>query len=154
MSVNQFTGQEVELAVSYDAGTTYVVLGMMTNKGLDSTLDTIDVTADDSPSGYREKIQSFKTISLSGDCIVGKSATRGVAANDLERFFHDPSSKSLTDNAVYFRLTRPKGAATTREYKGEYILTGVNVAFPADGACTMSITAESTGAIVITDSDD
>lgn len=148
-----FTGKDVALEISYDLDTpVYVRLGRCTAKSRSLTVDTIDVTADDSPSSFREFIETFVGGSFSFSVYAGDDAARAAAIDDLDEFIKDPSAQSKTNRRVLLKTVRPKnGAAATRTETAEFILTSISEENPHDGAVAYSFEATQTSEPTITD---
>lgn len=154
-----FSGQNTVLSIGYGAGTTpTITIGRVTTKTLNSTLDNIDVTADDSAGQIREYIETFIGQTLSFSAYTGKDSARAAAVDDLEEFFYDPTAQTQTDRVIRVKLTRPKSAvggppevAQTRSYEMDVLISSLNLEAPHDGAVSFSFEGNSTSAVTITD---
>ena len=149
-----FAGKDTVLEFGYGAGATvFKVAGRCTSKALNTTMDSIDVTADDSPNNMREFLETFIGQTLNFAVYTGKDVARAGAVDELEKFLNDPSTQTQTDRTMTVRLTRPVSAvaATNREYVMDILPSSWNIDMPSDGAVTITIDANTTSAVVITD---
>lgn len=145
-----FVGRDVvvEYAIAKEdalvGALTWATLGMMRGKTMKTSWDTVDVTADDSPSFTKENLVTFKSVEFSGDGV-----SRTEAAYNQKTFKAHVINPPLgTDNQpkVWFRLTDPDGST----YVGPFIVNEWSDERPyADGA-TWSLSAMSNGAVTYT----
>lgn len=114
-------------------------LGMMRGKSMKTSWDTVDTTADDSPSFTKTSLVTFKAVEFSGD---GVSYTDAV---HNQKILHTQvvSPGIATDNQpkVWFRLTDPDGS----KYTGPFIVSEWSDDRPYADTATWSITAMSNG---------
>lgn len=149
-----FAGKDTVLEFGYGSGaSTFKVAGRCTSKALNSTMDSIDVTADDSPNNMREFLETFIGQTLNFAVYTGKDVARAGAIDELEVFLNDPSSQTMTDRTLTIQLTRPVSAAvpTNRVYTMDILPTSWNIDMPSDGAVTLTMDANTTSAVDITD---
>ncbi len=149
-----FAGKDTVLEFGYGAAaSTFLVAGRCTSKALNTTMDSIDVTADDSPNNMREFLETFIGQTVNFAVYTGKDIARAAAIDALELFLNDPSTQTETDRTLTIRLTRPVSAAvpTNREYVMDVLPSSWNIDMPSDGAVTITIDGNTTSAVVITD---
>ncbi len=145
-----FVGRDVlvEFAIAdEDASSgslTWLTLGMMRGKSMKTSWDTVDTTADDSPSFTKTSLVTFKAVEFSGD---GVSYTDAVY-NQSTLKAHVISPGSTTDNQpkAWFRLTDPDGST----YMGPFIVSEWSDERPYSDTATWSITAMSNGDVAFT----
>ena len=151
-----FTGRDFALSIGYGAGaSTFERVGRATSKTYNSTLDTIDVTADDSPGQRREYIESYIGDTFSFSVFTGTDAARASVIDDLEVFYNTPSSQAQIERKITVELVRPKSDAASvaqiRTYVFDAIITGFNREGTNDAAVSFSIDLQVTGDVTITD---
>ena len=121
---------------------TFLPIGAMRGKALSTTLDTIDVTADDSVGAFRETLTTFKNMTFTGDGISRK--TDGATSNQVALYTY-----VLTDEnpVAWFRFTFKDLTITAF-----MVITAFDREAPYDDAITFSleatVTASDFGVIV------
>mgnify|MGYP000347897233 CR=1 FL=1 len=149
-----FAGKDTVLEFSYGAATSdFQIAGRCTSKTLNSTMDNIDVTADDSPGNIREFLETFIGQTVNFAVYTGKDVDRAGAIDELEKFLYDPSTQSQDDRKLTVKLTRPvsAAAATNRTYVMDLLPSSWNIEMPSDGAVTLTMDGNVTSAVTITD---
>ena len=149
-----FAGKDTVLEFGYGAGAvTFLVAGRCTSKALNTTMDSIDVTADDSPNNMREFLETFIGQTINFAVYTGKDIARAAAIDALELFLNDPATQTKTDRTLTVRLTRPVSGAsdTNRIYTMDVLPSSWNIDMPSDGAVAVTIDGNTTSAVVITD---
>lgn len=126
------------------SGLTWLELGMLRSKSLNTNWDVADTTADRSPDQTKTQLTTFKNHEFSGD---------GVSYDDtvhnqelLEQHVVSPPSETQNAPKVWFRLTYPSG----KKYTGPFLVTEWSNDSPYSDAATWSITASSNGAVEFT----
>lgn len=142
-----FTGRDVILefaiadeAASY-AGLTFKVLGMMRDKGMDVTWDTVDATADKSPQFTKENLVTFKQVEFSGSGVARTEALHNQA--ELKAHAYNPGSATGNQPKVWLRQTSPDGVTY-----GPFIVNKWSSASPHSDVVTWDMGAMSNGAVV------
>lgn len=122
---------------------TFKTLGMMRGKELNATWDTVDTTADKSPSFTRTSLVTFKAVEFSGD---GVSYTDDVYNQlEFERHVVNPPASTGYQPKVWFRFTYPN-----KIYQGPFIVSSFGNSNAYDAESTWSISANSNGDVVLT----
>lgn len=145
-----FVGRDVlvEFAIAdedADSGAlVWQTLGMMRGKSMKTNWDTVDTTADDSPSFTKTSLVTFKAVEFSGD---GVSYTDAIYnQNTLKAHVVSPGSATAYQPKVWLRLTDPD----TSTYVGPFIVSQWSDDRPYADTATWSITAMSNGDVVYT----
>lgn len=141
-----FTGRDVVIefaiadeAASY-AGLTFKVLGMMRDKGMNVSWDTVDVTADKSPQFTKENLVTFKQVEFSGSGVARTEAIHNQA--ELKSHIYNPGSATSNQPKIWLRQTAPDGVTY-----GPFIASSWNSAAPYADGVTWELSAMSNGAI-------
>lgn len=123
---------------------TFVRLGMMRGKTMKTSWDTVDVTADMSPSFTKENLVTFKGVEFSGD---GISYGEDVSNQKLMKVqVINPSLSTDSQPKVWLQMIDPDGDV----YQGPFIVNEWSDERPyADGA-SWSISAMSNGNVTYT----
>lgn len=146
----QFVGRDVVLnfaigTESVDPATlTFKRLGMMRTKSMRTSWDTVDTTADMSPSFTKTNLVTFKMVEFTGD---GVSYGEDLA-NQKEFKAHVISPGSGTGNQpkVWLQMIDPDGDT----YQGPFIVNEWSDERPYSDVATWSTAAMSNGAVVFT----
>lgn len=136
----------VEFAIAdenaLEGSLTWLTLGMVRGKAINTTWDTADSTADKSADFTKTALVTFKNVEFSAD---------GVSYDDevfnqetLEAHVVSPSGAGAQPKA-WFRLTYPSG----KKYTGPFIVTSWGNESPYDNVTTWSIAAMSNGEVVL-----
>lgn len=144
--MSAFVGRDfiVNFAIAKeDASTASLVwqrLGMMRGKKMGGNWDTVDTTADLSPSFTKTNLVTFKDVSFEGD---GVTYSDTLFNQDAFRQ-HVLSPGSTTDNQpkVWLQLIFP---STGKKYEGPFIVTKWEDDAPYADAAKWSISAKSNG---------
>jgi predicted secreted protein len=141
-----YTGRDVliEFAIAKEdatyAGLTWSTLGMMRDKGMDVSWDTVDATADDSPQFTKENLVTFKMVEFSGSGVSRTEALHNQKA--LKAHVYNPPVGTDYQPKVWIRQTAPDGVTY-----GPFIVNKWSDANPYSDVGTWDITAMSNGAI-------
>lgn len=125
-------------------------LGALRGKGLETSWDTTDVTADDSPDNQTEELVTFVSTSLSLD---GISRGAEIANQDvLEDYVNNAANVARFQPRGWVRVTRPSAyqGATSKIYTFPCLFTSFSIDAPYDGGVTYSSEATSQGRVAIT----
>jgi predicted secreted protein len=146
----QFVGRDVvvNFAIALEsadpAGLTFKRLGMMRGKSMKTSWDTVDTTADMSPSFTKTNLVTFKSMEFSGD---GVSYGEAVAnQKELKAHVINPGSGTSNQPKVWLQMIDPDGD----KYQGPFIVSEWSDERPYADAATWSITAMSNGAVTYT----
>lgn len=141
-----FTGRDVQIefaiadeSASY-AGLTFLPLGMMRDKGMDVTWDTVDATADDSAEFTKENLVTFKMVEFSGSGVARTESVHNQAT--LKAHVYNPGAGTGNQPKVWLRQTAPDGVTY-----GPFIVNKWTNASPYADVVTWDMTAMSNGAI-------
>jgi predicted secreted protein len=138
---------QVEFAIAaedaIEAGLTWKTLGMMRGKSLNTSWDTADTTADDSPNATKPALATFRNVEFSGDGVSYDDAVHNQ--EDLEAHVANPSATGGHPKA-WFRITYPSG----KKYTGPFMITEWANDSPYSDTATWSIAATSNGAVTFT----
>lgn len=141
-----FTGRDVVIefaiadeAASY-AGLTFKVLGMMRDKGMNVSWDTVDATADKSAQFTKENLVTFKQVEFSGSGVARTEALHNQA--ELQAHIYNPGSATANQPKVWLRQTDPRGVTY-----GPFIASSWNSAAPYADVATWELAAMSNGAV-------
>lgn len=143
----KFTGRDVmvEFCIADEdatyAGLTFKVLGMMRDKGMDLSWDTVDATADDSPAFTKENLVTFKSVEFSGSGVARTEAIYNQA--ELKAHVYNPGSGTANQPKVWIRQTAPDGVTY-----GPFIVNSWSSASPYADVVTWDFSAMSNGNIV------
>lgn len=144
-----FVGRDVtvEFALSDETvaigSLSWLTLGMMRGKTFNTSWETADTTADDSPAYTKTQLVTFKNVEFSGDGVTYTDAAFNQAA--FKAHVINPPAGTGNQPKVWFRLTAPDGVTV-----GPFIVTEWNEERPYADAATWSITAMSNGAVTFT----
>ena len=146
----QFVGRDVivNFAIAKEdadpAALTFKRLGMMRGKSMKTSWDTVDTTADMSPSFTKTNLVTFKAVEFSGD---GVSYGEDVA-NQKAFKVQAISPGATTDNQpkVWLQMIDPDGD----KYQGPFIISEWSDDRPYSDAATWSLTAMSNGDVAFT----
>lgn len=141
-----FTGRDVavEFAIAKEDASvgslSWQLLGMMRQKSMKTSWDTVDTTADNSPQFTKTNLVTFKSVEFSGD---GVSYTDALY-NQQTFKAHVLNPGSTTDNQpkVWIRMSGPDGV-----YQGPFIVSEWSDERAYAEASTWSMTAVSNGAV-------
>lgn len=122
----------------------YKVLGMMRDKNLSTTWDTVDTTADKSPNFTKTSLVTFKNVEFSGGGVSYSEAVHNQAL--LEAHVVNPPQATGHQPKAWFRLTYPGG----KKYTGPFIVSEWSNASPYADAATWTIKAASNGDVTLT----
>lgn len=117
-----------------------VDLAEITSFTLDTTMDTIEVTAMGSQS--RNYVQGLNTFTVSGDCIIESTdaATQYTDITQLEAVANGTGDPTGT------LILYPEGTGTGGiKLSGNVVVTGFSMTGSFDGVVTGSFTAQGTG---------
>lgn len=125
-------------------GLTFKRLGMMRDKSMKTSWDTVDTTADQSPDFTKTNLVTFKSSEFSGS---GVSYDDDIY-NQVEFRAHSISPGAGTANQpkAWLQLIYPNGSM----YEGPFIISEFTDDSPYSDAATWSMTAMSNGAVVYT----
>lgn len=141
-----FTGRDVtiEFAIAAEdasyAGLTFFTLGMMRDKGMDVSWDTVDATADDSPQFTKENLVTFKQVEFSGSGVARTEALHNQA--QLKAHIYNPGAGTGNMPKIWLRQTAPDGVTY-----GPFIANKWSSASPHADVVTWDMGAMSNGAI-------
>jgi predicted secreted protein len=146
----QFVGRDVvvNFAIGLESvdpdSLTFKRLGMMRTKSMRTTWDTVDTTADMSPSFTKTNLVTFKMVEFSGD---GVSYGEDLA-NQKEFKAHVISPGAGTGNQpkVWLEMIDPDGD----KYRGPFIVNEWSDDRPYADVATWSTSAMSNGAVAFT----
>lgn len=141
-----FVGRDVtmEFAIAKEDASvgslTWQSLGMMRQKSMKTSWDTVDTTADKSPAYTKTNLVTFKSVEFSGD---GVSYTDALY-NQQTFKAHVVNPPAATDNQpkVWLRMTGPDGV-----WIGPFIVTEWSDERAYSDACTWSLSAMSNGSV-------
>lgn len=121
----------------------YQMLGMMRDKEVTASWDTVDTTADKSPNYTRTSLVTFKAVEFSGS---------GVSYDDevhnqlmFEQHCVNPPAATNYQPKVWLRITYPN-----KVYEGPFIVSEFGNSTAYDAEATWSITANSNGDVALT----
>ncbi|MBB3193936.1 phage tail tube protein [Roseateles terrae] len=126
------------------SGLTYKRLGMMRGKGMKASWDTVDTTADQSPSFTKTNLVTFKSAEFSGDGVTYTDAV--FNQKELKAHVISPGAATANQPKVWFQIIYPDGS----KYEGPFIVTEWSDDSPYSDAATWSISAMSNGAVNFT----
>lgn len=144
-----FVGRDVllEFAIAKEdavlGALTFQTLGMMRQKSMKTSWDTVDTTADNSPAFTKTSLVTFKSVEFSGD---GVSYTD--AAYNQQTFkaqVINPGAATDNQPKVWIRMTGPDGV-----YVGPFIVSEWSDDRAYANEATWSISASSNGAVTFT----
>lgn len=139
---------QVEFAIAQEdaaVGTlTWLTLGMMRGKSINTSWDTADSTADDSPDFTKTSLVTFKNVEFSGDGVSYDDAVYNQET--LEAHVVSPGAATSNQPKAWFRLTYPSG----KVYVGPFLITEWSNDSPYSDTATWSITASSNGQVTLT----
>lgn len=124
---------------------TFKRLGMVRAKGLETSWETTDTTADMSPDYTKTSLVTFKEVKLSFDGVTYDDDVYNL--NEFEQAVVSPGAGSGYQPKIWFRLSFSDFGKT---YQGPFIATSFKNDAPYDGACTWSSEATSNGAVTLT----
>jgi hypothetical protein len=128
----------------------WLKLGALRGKGLETSWDTTDLTADDSPANQTEERATFVSTTLSLD---GISRGAEIANQDvLEDYVNNSADTNNFQPLGWVRVTRPsqKGGNSNKIYTFPCLFTSFSIDAPYDGGVTYSSEASAQGKISIT----
>lgn len=144
-----FVGRDVlmEFAIAKEDASvgslSWQTLGMMRQKSMKTSWDTVDTTADKSAAFTRSSLVSYKNVEFSGD---GVSYTDSVHNQQmLKAQVISPGAGTDNQPKVWFRMTGPDG-----QYVGPFIVSEWTDDRPHDDTATWSISASSNGNVSFT----
>lgn len=151
---DKYVGRDVVVEVYLDCTETaptsgWLRLGALRGKGLETSWDTTDVTADDSPANQTEELVTFVNTTLSLD---GISRGAEVANQDaLEDYVNNAAGAANFQPRGWVRVTRPsqKGGNSSKVYTFPCLFTSFSIDAPYDGGVTYSSEVTSQGAVDI-----
>lgn len=141
-----FTGRDVtiEFAIADESvaygSLSFQVLGMMRDKGLDVSWDTVDATADDSPQYTKENLVTFKQVEFSGSGVSRTEAVHNQAI--LKAHIYNPGAPTSYQPKIWLRQTAPDGVTY-----GPFIANKWSSASPHADVVTWDMSAMSNGAV-------
>lgn len=127
----------------------YKRLGALRGKGLETSWDTADVTADDSDGNQTENLATFINTTLSLD---------GISRNDdasnqdeLEDYVNNAADAANFQPYGWVRVTRPstKTGFTAKTYVFRCMFTSFSIDGPYDGGVTYSCEVTAEGKVAI-----
>ena len=146
----QFVGRDsivnfaIGLPSANPASLTFKRLGMMRGKSMKTSWETVDTTADTSPSFTKTNLVTFKSMEFSGD---GVSYTEAIAnQNEFKAHVINPGSGTNNQPMVWLQMIDPDGS----EYEGPFIVSEWSDDRPHADAATWSMSAMSNGAVTFT----
>lgn len=148
--MSAFTGRDVavEFAIADEnaapGSLIYQTLGMMRGKAMKTSWDTVDTTADKSPSFTKTNLVTFKSMEFSGDGVSYDDAIHNQKMLKVQAI--SPSLATANQPKVWFRLTDPDGS----KYEGPFIISEWSDDRPYSDTATWSISAMSNGDVVFT----
>lgn len=138
----------VEFALKAESATPleadYKVLGMMRDKNLNISWETVDTTADKSPDFTKTSLVTFKSVEFSGGGVSYDDEVHNQEA--LEAHVVNPPAGTGNQPKAWFRITYPNG----KIYTGPFIVSAWSNASPYANEATWTITAASNGAVTMT----
>lgn len=149
MSANgKRSGQALEVAVSFDNGTTYLPFGAVTTKNRSLTISNTDVT-DDNSNQWNEFLETLRneTVSFSGFTDTRSGANQGPIIDRLDAFSYNPAAEGATESKLFIRLIRPNSSGGELQTSGCYQITSWSNEGAVDGAISYSFEATSSGPI-------
>ncbi len=147
--MSAFTGRDTvfEYAIADEnatvSGLTFVELGMMRGKSMKTKWDTVDTTADKSPSFTKTNLVTFKSVEFSGDGVSYNDAVYNQ--NAFKAHVISPGSGTANQPKVWFRMTDASGV-----YVGPFIVSEWSDSRPHSDTATWSMSASSNGDVVFT----
>ena len=144
-----FTGRDVliEFAIGDEnallGALTFKRLGMMRGKGMNVNWDTVDTTADQSPSFTKTSLVTFKAVEFSGDGIAYTEAIFNQA--ELKAHIYNPGASTGNQPKAWIRQTAPDGVTV-----GPFTFSSWESASPYADAVTWSTSAMSNGNVTFT----
>lgn len=146
----KFTGRDVvvEFAIALEnadpSTLVYARLGAMRGKGAKVSWDTVDATADDSPSFTKENLVTFKSVEMSFD---GVSYGEDISnQKNMKVQAVSPGAGTNYQPKVWLRMTDPDGD----KWEGPFIISEWSDDRPYSDVATWSLTAMSNGDVVYT----
>lgn len=145
-----FTGRDVlvEFAIADEnalpGALTYARLGMMRGKTMNTTWDTVETTADQSPDFTKTNLVTFKSVEFSGDGVSYDDAIYNQ--NTMKAHVISPGLATANQPKVWLKMTDPDGG----KYEGPFIVSEWSDERPYSDASTWSISATSNGAVTFT----
>lgn len=147
--MSAYVGRDVlvEYAIATEtaaqSGLVFSTLGMMRDKELSISWDTVDTTGDKSPSQTRQSLVTFKSVEFSGSGVSYDDAVHNQLA--FEQHVVNPSSATQNQPKVWLRISYPN-----KVYVGPFIVSEFSNSTAYDAEATWSITANSNGAVSLT----
>lgn len=144
-----FVGRDVtvEFAIALETaavgGLSWQALGMLRGKKMSTKWDTVDTTADKSPSFTKQNLVSFKSVEFSGDGVSYTDALHNQST--FKSNVINPPAGVAYQPKCWLRLTGPDGT-----YVGPFIVTQWEDDRPHADAATWSISAMSNGNVTFT----
>lgn len=144
-----YTGRDVVLEFAIgnpDAdpnSLTWLVLGMMRDKGMSVSWDTADVTADKSPDFTKENLVTFKAVEFKGSGVARTEAIHNQATFKAQ--VYSPGAGTNYQPNVWLRQTEPGGIT-----QGPFIANSWEGSAPYADGVTWSLGAMSNGAVTFT----
>lgn len=147
ITAGTFVGRDVvvEFAIADETALpgslTWLTLGMMRGKNMKVAWDSVDTTADSSPSQTRTSLATYKGFEFSGDGV--SYADAAYNQNTLRAHVMSPGIGMLYQPKAWLRLTDPDG----RAYTGPFLINEWSDARGYDAEATWQISAKSNGAV-------
>lgn len=118
------------------------ILGMMRDKDLSVSWDTVDTTGDSSPAQNRQQLVTFKNVEFSGSGVSYDDAVHNQLA--FEQHVVSPPGTTSNQPKVWLRITYPN-----KVYTGPFIVSEFSNSSAYDAEATWSITANSNGNVTL-----
>lgn len=120
----------------------WAILGMMRDKDLSVSWDTVDTTGDSSPAQNRQQLVTFKNVEFSGSGVSYDDAVHNQLA--FEQHVVSPPGTTANQPKVWLRITYPN-----KVYTGPFIVSEFSNSSAYDAEATWSITANSNGNVTL-----
>lgn len=151
---DKYTGRDVIVEFVPECSDTaptvgWLRLGALRGKGLETSWDTTDVTADDSPSNQTEELVTFISTTLNLD---GISRGAEIANQDvLEDYVNNAGDVARFQPKGWVRVTRPSAfeGNSSKVYTFPCLFINFSIDAPYDGGVTYSSEVRSQGKVDI-----
>lgn len=147
--MSAFTGRDVvlEFAIGNEtdnpASLTFKRLGMLRDKSLPVTWDTVDTTADMSPAFTKTNLVTFKAVEANCSGVAYTDAIYNQS--ELKAHVYNPGAGTGNQPKVWLKQTAPDGVT-----QGPFIVSSWDSASPYADVVTFQLTAMSNGAVTFT----
>lgn len=149
-SSGAYTGASVIFSFSLDQSNTvvptdYKRIGAVRSKSFGVEWDTVDVTADDSPSQTKENLVTFKSFDPTLSGVSRQEESKNL--DELEDYVINPVNGQ---SCGWVRVERPSKNSTTKTYDIPVIFTNFKFTSSYDAPTEWNMDSISNGAVTIT----